>query len=361
MQKNIKQLTFDELSSLVTEQLNQPAYRAKQLWQWLWIKNVQDFELMTNLPKQLRQTLAANFYIPKVKIFSFVQSKIDFSIKYTFQLPDNLLIEGVLIPNHSKDRITACISTQVGCAVGCKFCATGTMGLKRNLLAHEIYDHLWLLNQQSIEKFGKKLSNIVVMGMGEPLMNLENTLLALEIITDPKLGMNFSPQRITLSTVGIVKKLYTLADYKPKFNLAISLHSAIQHKREQIIPISKTNTITKLIEALKYYHKQTGQRITFEYLMLGNFNDSVQDAKALAQFTKNFPSKINLIEYNPVPFANFQKSSPNQVQQFINFLKNKNLVVTYRKSKGSDISAACGQLVKNLSSVDHPTLNFKSI
>ncbi len=342
--QNIKQLPINELENYLTS-INQPKFRAKQIWQWLWQKGATSFEQMSNLPKNLRQQLTENFDLPVIKIHSYQQSKLDASIKYSFELPDGNLVEGVLIPSSNKERVTACISTQVGCPLGCKFCATGTMGLRRNLEWYEIYDHLFLLNNQSIEIFDKKLTNIVVMGMGEPLLNLDNTLRAIDMITS-KQGLAMSPQRITLSTVGIVKELYRLADLHPKFNLAISLHSAIDEVRSSIMPVNKSNPLSELVKALKYFHQKTGKRFTFEYLMLGGINDSIKDAQALAEFTKNFPSKINLIEYNQTPGSPFKKSPDERIEEFKRYLEKRNLIVTIRRSKGSDIAAACGQLVK---------------
>ncbi len=342
--QNIKELTYEKLSEYLAS-LGEPQFRAKQIWQWLWQKNVTDFDQMTNLSKKLRHRIKEDFVLNPVTIHSYQQSPTDKTIKYTFEINGGHLIEGVLIPSHSSERVTACISTQVGCPLGCKFCATGTMGLKRNLLAHEIYDHLWLLNEESKKHFGRKLTNVVVMGMGEPLLNLDNVLRALDIVMSPE-GLAMSPQRITLSTVGIVKELYRLADLKPRFNLAVSLHSAIDEVRSQIMPVNNSNPLPELVKALRYFYHQTGKRITFEYLMLSGVNDSIKDAKALAEFTRNFPSKINLIEYNETPQSVFRKSTPDRVREFVNYLENRNLVVTLRRSKGSDIAAACGQLVK---------------
>ena len=355
---NIKQLTLEQLEQYLLNN-SQPKFRAKQIHQWLWQKGATSFEQMSNLPKSLRQKLENDFYLPVTKIHSYQQSPTDQTIKYTFQLADNQLIEGVLIPSRSSQRVTACISTQVGCPLGCKFCATGTMGLRRNLEWYEIYDHLFILNQESFKHFGRKLTNIVVMGMGEPLLNLDNTLRAIELITSQQ-GLGFSPQRITLSTVGIIKKLYRLADLQPKFNLAISLHSAIDEVRSSIMPVNKSNPLPELIKALKYFHRKTGKRFTFEYLMLYQVNDSIKDAKALAEFTRNFPSKINLIEYNETPGSRFRKSPPERVEAFKNFLEKRNLIVTVRRSKGSDIAAACGQLVK-ITERNKQLFDFKKI
>ncbi len=340
---NIKLLTGEQLDEYL-KSIGEPPFRAKQISKWLWQKGAESFGQMTDLSKKLRARLEEDFYLPVVKIHNYQQSAIDKSVKYTFLLEDNRIVEGVLIPSRSSERVTACISTQVGCPLGCKFCATGTMGLKRNLEWYEIYDHLFLLNRESERIFGRKLTNVVVMGMGEPLLNLDNTLRALEMVTS-KQGLGMSPQRITLSTVGIVKELYRLAGYLPKFNIAVSLHSAIDEVRSQIMPVNKSNPLPELIKALKYFHRKTGKRFTFEYLMLNGVNDSIKDAKALAEFTKNFPSKINLIEYNETPGSPFRKSPPERVEAFRHFLEKRNLVVTVRRSKGSDIAAACGQLV----------------
>ncbi len=342
--QNIKDLSQEQLQEYL-KNIDEPGFRTKQIWQWLWQKNVTNFEQMTNLSKKLRAQLEKDFVMEPVQIHSYQQSLADGTIKYTFRLSQGHLIEGVLIPSRRSERVTACISTQVGCPLGCKFCATGTMGLKRNLKAYEIYDHLWLLNEESKRHFGRKLTNVVVMGMGEPLLNLDNVLRALDIVMSEQ-GLAMSPQRITMSTVGIIKELYRLADMAPKFNLAVSLHSAIDDVRSQIMPVNNSNPLNELIDALKYFHKKTGKRITFEYLMLGGVNDNIKDARALAEFTRNFPSKINLIEYNETPQSIFRKSQPERVQEFINFLENRNIIVTFRRSKGSDIAAACGQLVK---------------
>ncbi len=356
--QNIKDLTRADLEDYLTS-IGEPRFRVSQIWQWLWQKNATDFDQMTNLSKKLRARLKEDFVIEPVRIHSYQQSPTDSTIKYTFAIPGGHLIEGVLIPSRSSERVTACISTQVGCPLGCKFCATGTMGLKRNLTAAEIYEHLWLLNQESIKHFGRKLTNVVVMGMGEPLLNLDNVLRALDIVMSED-GLGMSPQRITLSTVGIVKELYRLADMRPRFNLAVSLHSAIDEVRSQIMPVNKSNPLPDLVKALKYFHKQTGKRITFEYLMLAGVNDSIKDAKALVEFTRNFPSKINLIEYNETPQSIFRKSPPDRVREFMNFLENRNLVVTLRRSKGSDIAAACGQLVK-MTEKNRQLFDFKHI
>ena len=341
MKQNIRNISQDDINDFI-KSINEKSFRAKQIYEWIWKKNAQRFEDMTNISKPLRQKLAEQYFFNSVQIKSFQKSK-DKTIKYIFELPDKLLIEGVLIP--AKKRVTACVSSQVGCALNCKFCATGDMGFTRNLTDAEIYEHIFLLNQESEKEFDKKLTNIVIMGMGEPLMNYENTLLAIEKVTK-KSGLAMSPTRITLSTVGLTYEIKKLADDNIKFNLAVSLHSANDEKRSEIMPINKTNSIKSLIEALKYFNKKTNKRITFEYLLLKEINDSPEDAYELAEFCKNFPVKINLIEYNTTENSPFKKTNFERVEQFKEVLEKKNLVVNLRKSRGSDINAACGQLVK---------------
>lgn len=340
---DIKTLKVEDIKYFLQEN-NEKAFRAKQVYQWLWQRNAQSFDDMDNLSKDLREKLRKEYEIQPLKISQTFQSQKDKSIKYIFETFDNLFIEGVLIPD--KKRVTACISTQIGCSLSCKFCATGTMGLKRNLTASEIYEQVFILYQEAEKQYERRLTNIVIMGMGEPLMNLKNTMRAIHYVTSNS-GLAMSHQRITLSTVGLVKQLKELADLKPKFNLAISLHTAINPKRSEIMSVNNRNPIYKLIEALKYYHEKTQNRITFEYLLIGGITDTMADAKALAEFCKNFPSKINLIEFNPVQHIDYKKSRQEDVRNFDNYLQSKNLIVTIRRSKGQDIDAACGQLVLN--------------
>ena len=254
---------------------------------------------------------------------------------------DKCRFEGVLIP--SADRVTACISTQVGCQMGCAFCATGKLGFKRNLTSGEIFHQIFSLNSMSSQIFGTNLSNIVIMGMGEPLMNYENTLYTINNICSDK-SMGMSPQRITMSTCGIAPQIKRLADDCIKFNLSISLHSAIDDKRNKIMPINRKYNLLELSEAIKYFYKKTGSRITYEYLMLGDVNDSIDDARALTEFTKISPCKINIIEYNPHPGDIFKKTNNSALENFVRHIESCNIVVTIRKSKGLDIAAACGQL-----------------
>jgi 23S rRNA (adenine2503-C2)-methyltransferase len=295
---------------------------------------------MKNIPKTTRELLETNFFIDKA-IPELKQESSDGTIKTVFRLIDKTYVEGVLIP--TDNRTTACISSQVGCNAKCSFCATGKMAFKRNLTAGEIYDQVFEINKQSEEIYNAKLSNIVFMGMGEPLLNYENTLGSLDRIISEK-GLGFSPRRITLSTVGIPKMIKKLADDDIKFNLAVSLHTANNEKRNKIIPINRKYPIDTLMESLVYFHEKTKKRITFEYLLLENFNNNIDDAQELAELCKAIPVKINLIEYNEIDNSNFKKSAEEKTIAFANYLESKNMLVQIRKSRGQDIDAACGQL-----------------
>ncbi len=340
---NINRLTLNELKKYFI-QIDEKPFRAKQVYEWLWKKNAISFKQMTNISIKTRAKLNEQFYLDKINIFHTTESK-DKTLKIAFKLHDNEIIEGVLIPSGS--RTTACISTQVGCPLNCTFCATGQMKYKRNLYHNEIVDQIIELNKFSLEKFNRTLSNIVIMGMGEPLLNYENVKNAITIITSTN-GLGFSPQRITLSTIGMVKEIYQLADDQVRYNLAISLHSADNIKRSAIMPVNKSNPLDELARALKYFHLKTNCRITFEYLLLKDFNDTIKDAKKLADYCKIVPCKINIIEYNPIAGNRFQKALPENTRTFIEFLESKNLIVNLRKSKGKDIDAACGQLAVNI-------------
>ncbi|MBO4581722.1 MAG: 23S rRNA (adenine(2503)-C(2))-methyltransferase RlmN [Bacteroidales bacterium] len=316
------------------------AFRARQVYEWLWKKNAPDFASMTNISSALRQLLQNNYRLQHIKVAAEQISK-DQSRKYLLQLHDGHYIEMVLIP--SSDRVTVCISSQAGCAMACAFCATGAMGFVRNLSAGELYDQVYMANELAQKCYGSHLSNVVIMGMGEPLLNADNINVALNIITGRE-GMAMSPARITLSTAGVCEGIKQLAQEQPKIGLAVSLHSAIQSKREQIMPIAKSQSLVKLADALKYYHQNTGQRITFEYLLLGGINDSLEDAKQLAVYCRQFPVKINIIEYNENSHTVFTRSSQQQRDAFMSYLEEKNMIVQLRHSKGCDIDAACGQL-----------------
>ena len=319
---------------------NQPAYRIKQIFQWLWTKNITSFDEFTNLPKILREQLNDQFYLPILTIKNKQTAK-DGTMKVAFELTDKQIIEGVLIPEGK--RVTACISSQVGCNVGCRFCATGKMGFSRNLSVGEIVFQVKQLNTLAEETYNHHLSNIVFMGMGEPLLNYQNAMRAATILTTPE-GLGMSPQRITVSTVGIVPKIRQMANDGVKFNLAVSLHTASDKTRNSLVPINQSYPLEKLQEAITYFYAKTGNRVTLEYLLMKGVNDSDKDARALTEFTKAFPCKINVIEYNPVEGLPFERPGKDRFEQFINHLKSRNLIVMIRRSRGKDIDAACGQL-----------------
>ena len=341
--KNIRELKLEELIDFLKNQ-NIPSYRAKQIHEWLWKKRAINFNEMTSLSLSLRELLEQNFCLNAVKIHKAEKSS-DGTIKYSLKLYDNKLVEGVLIP--SKKRLTACISSQVGCSLSCTFCATGTLKLERNLNYAEIYDQIFILNEEALLNFGKPLSNIVYMGMGEPLLNYENLLKSIQLVSS-KTGLSMSPKRITVSTAGIAKMIKKLADDDVRFNLAISLHTSDDKKREEIMPINKSINLEELKESIKYFFEKTGTRITYEYILFKDINDSLDDAHELVKFCKSTPCKVNLIEYNSVDNIPFQKASNNKTEKFINFLNEKNVIVNLRRSKGKDINAACGQLVNKL-------------
>ena len=341
--KNIRELKLEELIDFLKNQ-NIPSYRAKQVHEWLWKKRAINFNEMTSLSLSLRELLEQNFCLNAVKIHKAERSS-DGTIKYSLKLHDNKLVEGVLIP--SKKRLTACVSSQVGCSLSCTFCATGTLKLERNLNYAEIYDQIFILNEEALLNFGKPLSNIVYMGMGEPLLNYENLLKSIELVSS-KTGLSMSPKRITVSTAGIAKMIKKLADDDVRFNLAISLHTSDDKKREEIMPINKSINLEELKESIKYFFEKTGTRITYEYILFKDINDSLDDAHELVKFCKSTPCKVNLIEYNSVDDIPFQKASNNKTEKFINFLNEKNVIVNLRRSKGKDINAACGQLVNKL-------------
>jgi 23S rRNA (adenine2503-C2)-methyltransferase len=296
---------------------------------------------MTSLSKPMRSLLEQHFSF-HVAVLDKIQTSKDKTIKIAFRLHDNTFVEGVLIP--TENRSTACISTQVGCPLGCKFCATASLGFIRNLSAGEIFDQVILIKNQAKINYNLSLTNIVIMGMGEPLLNYENVMQAIHFITS-KEGLEMSPDRITLSTAGIPKMIKKLADDNVRFNLSVSLHTANEVKRNNIMPVSEYNNLESLIESIKYFYSNTNTRITIEYLLLKDFNDTLNDAKELAQFCKNFPCKINIIEYNTTPDSFFKKSE--RTDDFANFLAEKNIIVNIRRSRGKDIMAACGQLAND--------------
>ena len=308
--RNIRHLSLAELETYF-EELGEKKFRARQVYEWVWQKHAMSFADMTNISKELRQRLGDTFTFPTLQVDA-TQYSADGTIKSRFKTWDGHLVEGVLIPTTS--RYTACVSSQIGCSLSCKFCATGYIDRKRNLEYDEIYDEVVLINQQCEKAHGKKLSNIVFMGMGEPLLNYKNVLKAIERITAPD-GLAMSPQRITVSTAGVAKGIRQLGDDKVKFKLALSLHAANDAKRHEIMPINDTNNIKSLVDALNYFYKQTGNEITFEYILFRDFNDSLQDADELIKVYRQVPADlVNIIEYNPIDFASFKKPEEAKIQ-----------------------------------------------
>ena len=338
--QNIRHLSLPDLEEYFLN-MGEKKFRAKQVYEWLWQKYAMSFADMTNLSKDLRQKLGESFSLPALTVDA-TQYSADGTIKSRFRTHDGHFVEGVMIPTTS--RYTACISSQIGCSLSCKFCATGYLERKRNLEFDEIYDELVLINQQCERVHEKKISNIVFMGMGEPLLNYKNVLRAVEKITSPD-GLGMSPRRITVSTAGVSKGIRQLGDDKVKFKLALSLHAANDAKRHEIMPINDTNNIKSLVDALNYFYKQTGNEITFEYILFKDFNDSLQDADELIKVYRQVPADlINIIEYNPIDKARFQKPDEEKVQAFMQYLEKHRVNVRLRKSRGKDIDAACGQL-----------------
>lgn len=323
--------------------LGQPAYRAKQVYDWLWKHGAKSFDDMTNIPAALRSGLAEKFSFHSLTP-DIVQSSTDGTIKTRFVLHDGFKIETVLIPVPDEKRFTACVSSQVGCSLTCSFCATGQMGRLRNLTAAEIYDQAFETNKLCLEKYGHPLTNIVYMGMGEPLLNYGPVMESIGKITSPD-GMAMSPKRITVSTAGISKMIIRMADENVKFNLALSLHAADDKNRSRIMPINDSNHLNTLMEALEYFYQKTKGRISYEYIALREFNDSVEDADRLSKLCRRqFPVRVNVIEYNPVPGVAFEKSDESQIDRFAKKLRDKGVMITVRRSRGKDIDAACGQL-----------------
>ncbi|MCE4217649.1 23S rRNA (adenine(2503)-C(2))-methyltransferase RlmN [Pseudarcicella sp. GAP-15] len=335
----IRNLSFDQLKAEMLA-AGEPAFRAKQVYEWIWKKAARSFDAMGNVPKTTREWLSEKFSL-QIVTTAEAQYSSDRTIKSSFQLHDNNLVEGVLIP--TRERVTACVSSQVGCSLTCSFCATGYMDRKRNLESFEIYDQVVLIRDQAQEKYGQALTNIVYMGMGEPLLNYANVLKSIEQITSPE-GLGMSPRRITVSTAGIAKMIQKLGDDQVKFNLALSLHAANDTKRNQIMPINESNTLQVLKAALLYFFEKTGNEITLEYIVFNKFNDTLEDARELYEFAKGIPCKINLIEYNPIAQSSFVNAEADAIAKFSAFLESKRMIVNIRRSRGRDIDAACGQL-----------------
>lgn len=337
---NIRHLSTADLEAYF-ESIGDKKFRVKQVSEWLWQKHAHQFEDMTNLSKELRIRLSADFSLPALQVDA-TQFSADGTVKSRFKTVDGHLVEGVLIP--TDERKTACVSSQIGCSLSCKFCATGYMDRKRNLTYDEIYDQVVLINRQSEKTFDKKLSNIVFMGMGEPLLNYTHVLKAIEKISAED-GLGMSQKRITVSTAGVAKQIKKLGDDKVRFKLALSLHAANDAKRDKIMPINESNNIAVLTEALNYFYKQTGNEITLEYILFKDLNDSEKDAQELTKIFRQVPADlINIIEYNPIDAFRFTKPDEEAVQRFMQILEHNRVNARLRRSRGKDIDAACGQL-----------------
>ncbi|MBT1700730.1 23S rRNA (adenine(2503)-C(2))-methyltransferase RlmN [Fulvivirgaceae bacterium PWU4] len=339
VKRDIRKLKLEELKDFFVQHKEKP-FRAQQVHEWLWKKSVKDFDDMTNLSLAVRELLKTHFTINFIKV-DHMQRSADGTIKNAVTLHDGLIVESVLIP--TEKRITACVSSQVGCSLDCKFCATARLKRMRNLNPDEIYDQVVAIKQQSELYFGRPLTNIVFMGMGEPLLNYANVIAAIEKITSHQ-GLAMASKRLTVSTVGIAKMIIKMADDGVKFNLAVSLHSALNHIRSSIMPINESNSLEELAEALKYWYQKTKRKVTYEYVVWKDINDTEEHAQALLKFCKVIPCKVNLIEYNPIDDGQFQQASEKALNMYMDLLERHGITTRIRKSRGKDIDAACGQL-----------------
>lgn len=337
--KDIRSLTKEQLRNFFIAN-GDKAFRGNQVYEWLWSKAIHSFEDMTNVSKETRNMLQENFVINHIKVDTMQRSE-DGTVKNAVRLHDDLIVESVLIPTET--RTTACVSSQVGCSLDCNFCATAQLKRMRNLNPDEIYDQVVAIDRESRLYYNRPLSNIVFMGMGEPLMNYPNVMKAIDKITSED-GLGMSPKRITVSTSGISKMIKKMADDEVKFKLAVSLHSAIEEIRNQIMPFTKNFPLTELKEALEYWYKKTKSKITYEYVVWKGINDDQKSIDALVKFCKYVPCKVNLIEYNPIDDGIFQQASNEALEKYISTLEKNNIVAKVRRSRGKDIDAACGQL-----------------
>lgn len=337
---DIRALNLPQLEDYFISQSEQK-FRAKQVYEWLWQKGAKSFEDMTNLSIPLREKLEAEFVINHIHVDEMQRSN-DGTIKNAVKLYDGKVVESVLIPTDT--RITACVSSQVGCSLACTFCATARLKRMRNLNPDEIYDQVVAIKEEAENLYNRPLTNIVFMGMGEPLMNYKNLLQAIDKITSED-GLHMSPKRITVSTVGLAKMIKKLADDQVKFKLAVSLHSARDEVRDKIMPINLSNKLDELMEALQYWYQYQKTRITFEYVVWRGINDSQKDIEALVKYCKRVPCKVNIIEYNPIDEGEeFQQADPAVIDAYIKALNAADIVAKVRVSRGKDIDAACGQL-----------------
>lgn len=337
--KDIRALSKEQLRDFFVAN-NDKAFRGNQVYEWLWSKGAHSFEDMTNVAKTTRSMLEDNFVINHIKVDTMQRSS-DGTVKNAVRLHDGLVVESVLIPTDT--RTTACVSSQVGCSLDCNFCATARLKRMRNLEPGEIYDQILAIDKESRLYYNHPLSNIVFMGMGEPLMNYNNVIKAIDMVTSPE-GLGMSPKRIMLSTSGIPKMIKKMADDDVKFKLAVSLHSAIDETRAKIMPFSKNFPLKDLREALEYWYRKTKSKISYEYVVWKGINDDKASIDALVKFCKYVPCKVNLIEYNPIDDGEFQQASEESILAYIKALEDIGVVVKVRRSRGKDIDAACGQL-----------------
>jgi 23S rRNA (adenine2503-C2)-methyltransferase len=341
--KDIRQLTVEQITEYFIS-IGDKGFRANQVYEWIWKKSAKDFDQMTNISLATREQLKQDFIFNPIAVDQ-MQRSADGTIKNAVKLHDGATVESVLIP--TEKRITACISSQVGCSLDCHFCATGKLKRMRNLNPDEIYDQVVAIKEQGQEYFNRPLTNIVFMGMGEPLLNYNNVIAAIDKITGDK-GLGMSSKRITLSTVGIPKMIIKMADDEVKFNLAVSLHSAIDATRSSVMPINDVNNLEALSDSLKYWYQKTKRLVTYEYVVWKGINDKREDAEALVKFCKMIPSKVNLIEYNPIDEDAFQQADDSAIGLYVKLLEQNDIVVNVRRSRGKDIDAACGQLANKI-------------
>jgi 23S rRNA (adenine2503-C2)-methyltransferase len=336
---DLRELSKEDVTALVAE-LGEKPYRAKQVWEWLWKMHASSIEGMSNISKELRAKLAERAVLRPLTIAE-QQKSTDGTIKCAFRTWDGHVVEGVLIP--TEKRITACVSSQIGCSLDCTFCATGRLKRVRNLSAGEIVDQVWEIAALAQEHFQRPLTNVVYMGMGEPLLNYANTLRSAERLNAPD-GLGIAYRRITVSTAGIAKMIRQLGDDGAKFNLALSLHAPTDAKRSSMMPINDSNSLAELMDALRYYNRLTRKEVTFEYILFKGINDSLEDAQDLVRLCSRVHAKVNLIEYNTTDDGRFQKSTSEQTFLFQQYLDRKGIISRLRRSRGRDIDAACGQL-----------------
>ena len=337
--QDIRKLSLEQLEQFFVE-MGEKKFRAKQVYEWLWNKSLKNFDDMSNISKDTREMLKEHFSINHIQV-DLMQHSSDGTIKNAVKLYDGKIVESVLIP--TSKRITACVSSQVGCSLDCNFCATARLKRMRNLNPDEIYDQVVAIKEEAEMYFNRPLTNIVFMGMGEPLLNYANVVEAIDKITSPE-GLGMAARRITLSTVGIPKMIKKMADDEVKFNLAISLHAAINETRSRLMPINDSNPLEDLAEALKYWYQKTKRKVTYEYVIWDGINDDESHAKALAKFCKIIPSKVNIIQYNPIDEGEYRQASQEAVDMYVRILEQNGIVAKVRKSRGQDIDAACGQL-----------------